>query len=204
MLSALKRAHPHPPLPALQLAVGDLMPVVPEAAGSAAALQRPVLARVTAIERLVDVGLFMPHTLTGARVFMRARSQHTVPAGSSWLPGSLLAAHTTRRLLAACPQARLWWMASLPASSRMWCRQRWRVLLSSEASPQPSAWPMLLSPRPLWRRSWVLPPRGRTAPRMPRSATQPWWQPPRQQRLRRSAHPAAKAVHAAALPTVQL
>ena len=62
-------APPNPPLPALQLAIGDLVPVVPAAAGGAAELQRPVLARVTAIERLVDVGVFMPHTLTGACVY---------------------------------------------------------------------------------------------------------------------------------------
>ena len=58
------------------LRLGDVVPVVPPgaaeaviaagAAGGQRQQQRPVLARVTAVEEVVEQGVFMPHTLAGA------------------------------------------------------------------------------------------------------------------------------------------
>jgi hypothetical protein len=93
MHSLLK--HPTFKLPALQLVVGDMLPVVPAAAGSAAELQRPVLARVTAIERLVDVGVFMPHTLTGAPALFYVCQV----AAQWWLAAAAFQATCSQRIL---------------------------------------------------------------------------------------------------------
>lgn len=63
--AALSRPASWPYVLPTQLEVGDLVPVAGAAAAAGGGGGRPLLARVTAIDRVMEDGVYMPHTLTG-------------------------------------------------------------------------------------------------------------------------------------------